>query len=377
MRKKYKLPFYFLCGICFIWSVIIFARRFPSELCHSSKSQVSNTLEDHREMGDPMVLSKDTLTTHTSYEMNLTISKHRKRHRTESFVNTLRLKTPLLTKTKCVKRYKLLIMVTSKPDNFERRLSIRSTWATRWHNRTDLPPWRTVFQLGKSSDPLVRKRTTREAANYQDMIFGDFTDTFYKLPIKVIMAFEWATKFCDFEYLLKSDDDVFVHVPNIFAFLSMQDIPRTRLYAGRVQFNNEPVRSTNEERIKKYVVTTKEYPYRTYPRFCSGAGMMLSRDFAADLVKIHDNNNYFKLDDVYIGMLALRLGVDAHHDKMFRLTDDVSDCKGEEGIIVKHGAERCMTKLYNSGNTIESHFLHIIFVSIVCYCLSFDRYVCN
>ena len=159
------------------------------------------------------------------------------------------------------------------------------------------------------------------------------------------MGFEWATKFCDFEYLLKTDDDFFVDVRNTFKFLSVPDIPKNRLYAGRVHFQAPPIRYTEKEREKKYIVTTQEYYYRYFPRFCSGGGILLSRDFVSDLVNAHDNNNYFKLDDVYIGMLALKLGVDAHHEKMFRLYE--SDCKCERGVILRHGNNciNCMEKL--------------------------------
>ena len=62
----------------------------------------------------------------------------------------------------------------------------------------------------------VRLDVKRESQKYNDIILGNFTDTFYNLPIKVIMAFEWALQFCKFEYLLKSDDDVFLHIPDIY-----------------------------------------------------------------------------------------------------------------------------------------------------------------
>ena len=256
------------------------------------------------------------------------------------------LQTPLLTLSKCVQKYHLLILVTSHPENSERRRSIRTTWGSKWHYKKDLPLWRTAFQLGHSDDVKVRKETTLEEAEYEDMIFGDFPDAFFNLPIKIIMGFEWATKFCDFDYLLKTDDDVFVNVPNVFKFLSMSYIPSSRLYAGNVRFTDVPIRNSTDEREQKYMVTTQEYPYRNYPRYCSGGGIVLSRDVAVGMVNIHNNSNYFKLDDVYIGMLALRLGVDAHHEKTFRL--QVTNCDCDSGLIVKHFGDQidCMNKLY-------------------------------
>ena len=255
------------------------------------------------------------------------------------------LRTPLLTKIKCSQRYRLLIMVTTRPDDFERRSNIRSTWGGTWHQRTDLPLWKTIFQLGLSNNYQVWNKTVDEAVKHRDMIFGNFTDNFFKLPVKVIMGFEWATRYCNFDFLLKADDDVFVNIPNVFKFLSEPDIPRHKLYAGNVHFQTEAIRF----RHPKYYVNILEYPYRKYPRFTSGGGMVFSRDVVAGMVNIHNNSNYFKLDDVYIGMLALRLGVDAHHDDWFQLFKGANDCKCEEKTIVRHGAENkdCMEKLYN------------------------------
>ena len=74
--------------------------------------------------------------------------------------------------------------------------------------------------------------------------------------------------------------------------------------------------------------------------------MVLSRDVVVDMVMVHNSSNYYKLDDVYIGMLALRLGVDAHHDRMFQLIE--TDCDCEKGTIVKHVGDKidCMDDLY-------------------------------
>ena len=279
------------------------------------------------------------------------IAKMQYEERHKKANETLQLKTPLLTVSGCPLKYHLLIMVTSQPENFERRSNIRLTWGITWHNRSDFPSWKTVFQLGQSTDPKVQIQAIAEAVQYQDIIFGDFPDIFYNLPIKVIMGFEWATKFCDFEFLLKTDDDVFVNIPNLFKFLMVPDIPKTRLYAGNMHFAQAPIRYPEIERHQKYKVTIQEYPYRTFPRFCSGGGITLSRDVVSDLVVIHNGTNYFKLDDVYIGMLALRLGIDAHHEKMFQL--DVTDCNCEHGTIVKHGGnlQDCMEILYHCDTT--------------------------
>ena len=137
-----------------------------------------------------------------------------------------------------------------------------------------------------------------------------------------------------------------VHIPNTFQFLIEKDIPRVKLYVGDVYFKAKPMRDKNSE----YYVSIDEYPYRRYPRFCTGRGFVLSRDVVVGMVNIHNSNDYFKIEDVYIGLLALRLGVDAHHEDMFLVrTSDCNCHKKEERRIVRYGGsfKNCMETMYN------------------------------
>ena len=43
-------------------------------------------------------------------------------------------------------------------------------------------------------------------------------------PAQVEMGFEWANLYCDYDYLLKGDDDVFVNIPRLFAFLNDPEV---------------------------------------------------------------------------------------------------------------------------------------------------------
>ena len=69
------------------------------------------------------------------------------------------------------------------------------------------------------------------------------------------MMIEWAYKYCDFQYLLKTDDDVFVNLPNLYKLLDSKDTQHTRLYLGRAQSStlqyrvkgNTPSRSKNTQ----------------------------------------------------------------------------------------------------------------------------------
>lgn len=48
------------------------------------------------------------------------------------------------------------------------------------------------------------------------------------------MGFEWVMKYCDFEFFLKVDDDVFVNIFKLLNYLRKFDIFKIKLYFGNV-----------------------------------------------------------------------------------------------------------------------------------------------
>ena len=247
-----------------------------------------------------------------------------------------------LTSPECGE-YNMIIMVTSSPMNTEKRDSIRKTWGRGWYNQVDLPKYRTFFQLGVSQDQRIHKLAVEEFATNRDIVIGDFTDTFYALPVKVLMGFKWASSHCKFKYLFKIDDDVFVHIPRTFEYLNRWYVPSKGLYTGHVQFKTGPSRDG------KYKITMREYPLKFYPAFVSGGGILLSTDVVEAMVRKFNVSNYFKLDDVFVGMLALQVGVFPIHDRYFNVWHDEKSCNCFSTDIIHHkvGSTKCMRILYD------------------------------
>ena len=46
------------------------------------------------------------------------------------------------------------------------------------------------------------------------------------------MGFEWAARYCNFSFLLKADDDVFVNNKDFTILLQRESTPKTGLYMG-------------------------------------------------------------------------------------------------------------------------------------------------
>ncbi|XP_078364024.1 beta-1,3-galactosyltransferase 5-like [Oculina patagonica] len=257
------------------------------------------------------------------------------------------LKTTLITNRTCSQYYSLLILVSSAPANLQRRNYIRKTWA---FERAFKPRWATVFLVAQTRNQDESNSLLKEDERYGDLVRGDFFEHYWNQTYKIQMGFDWASKYCKFSFLLKTDDDVFVNSEKLLSFLSEPTTPKKALYMGNHYTNAEVFRGG------KWKVSKEEYSGERYPDFCPGFGYVLLYDSVISLVKTFSLLPYFRLDDVYVGMLANRTGIKPLHNVGFELDPPrpSEQCIPKENTIVRHGFfERdgthgdCLVKIFN------------------------------
>jgi len=270
----------------------------------------------------------------------------------------------LLTRNlRCRKGIHLLILVTSHAwSGSRRRSAIRDTWGTcRRKYNTSTKSWQTFFVVGNqvnTTKDMFRKHFEKtalhsEVVHYRDIIEGDFEEMFYNLPYKLQVAFEWASLYCNASYVLKTDDDVFVNTETAFNFLG--EMKTTDLYTGHIWWD-APVHREGNYRVKD-----TECNGTHYPPFVSGSSMIFTCDVIQRLASIFPKVKVFKLDDVHIGILMYKLGINATDGDPDRkkglwevwLPDETENvCEIYTHAIVRHihGNEKlwCMYKLFNA-----------------------------
>ena len=239
-------------------------------------------------------------------------------------------KSTLTTRTLCQQHYFLLILVASAPAYFDRRRAIRQTWGS---DSSLNPRWKTIFMLGQTRNTNHSKQLLREEAFYGDLIRGDYFEDYWNQTLKIEMGFEWAAKYCNFTFLLKADDDVFVNSQSLLRVLEEPQTPRKSLFLGHLYKNPRVLRGG------KWLVTEEEYNETHYPDFCAGPGYVLSRDVVISFVDIFDAIPKFKIDDVYVGMLAKEAGVIPLHNAGFQTPAYTSrKCVLLANTLVRHAA---------------------------------------
>ncbi|XP_078066409.1 UDP-GlcNAc:betaGal beta-1,3-N-acetylglucosaminyltransferase 9 [Mustelus asterias] len=210
----------------------------------------------------------------------------------------------------------LLISIKSKVEEFERREVARKTWARegRVHNLQV----RRLFLLGipanQSSVASWSRLLEHESQAYQDILLWDFQDTFFNLTLKEIHFLKWVDQFCpDAEFVFKGDDDVFVNVENIADFLADAD-PKDDLFVGHIIYQALPIRSNKS----KYFIPEMMYGQGVYPVYAGGGGFLMSGHTAKRLYQASKEVDLFPIDDVFLGMCLLRIGLEPLTHEGFR-----------------------------------------------------------
>ena len=249
-------------------------------------------------------------------------------------------KTPLITTRKCEQHYFLVILICSAPANNQRRRDIRQTWGLDGALK---PRWKTVFLVAQTHNPSESDSLLKEDEAFGDLIRASFLDHYWQLTSKIQVGYEWAIRYCKFSFLLKIDDDVFVETRGLISLLNDPGTSQRKLYVGRLYRKPPVIRSG------KWRVTLEEYNRTNYPDFCPGFGYVLSADVVHLFVELFDVVPKFRMDDVYVGMLADRADVKVVNNNGFIVGPPrVTNCVLQNDTLVWHGIfGECLFQVYN------------------------------
>lgn len=190
-----------------------------------------------------------------------------------------------------------LILIHSAPNNFNERNVIRETWGGQLSSNTQ--QFRLIFLLGKiqTSATSTQLQNQIEAENviYQDIVQGNFIDTYYNLTYKHIMAFKWFTYYCsNANYLLKTDDDVFINAQMFHPFINA--IGNRQMLFCRERVKDRVARSPQS----KWYINETMYKDIYWPNYCTGFTILYSSDIILKLYNTAQTYELFPFDDVFV-----------------------------------------------------------------------------
>ncbi|KAK0174743.1 hypothetical protein PV327_010478 [Microctonus hyperodae] len=195
----------------------------------------------------------------------------------------------------------LLILIHSAPSNIAKRNVIRETWGKETSEIIVL------FFIG--STKKYQEKIINEDNEFHDIIQGNFIDVYRNMTYKHVMVLKWATYYCpSAKYVLKLDDDVFVHIPAMIDYLK-HDLSA---WGARRLILCDLISAVEVKRSwrSKWRVSPLEYPDRHYPIYCAGWAILYSPDSVFLLYRGAQKQPYFWIDDVHItGTVAEKVNI--------------------------------------------------------------------
>lgn len=184
---------------------------------------------------------------------------------------------------------------------------------------------RRVFLLGTLNDDAERKTHVLqnalldESRRFNDILQGNFLDTYRNLTRKHLMGLQWVTNNCkDVKYIMKMDDDIVVNIYGVLEKLRSGMIKDNSL-TGYILKNMIPVR----EPANKWYVSKVEYAESIYPDFVSGWLYITHPQVASRLIDYAEfSHEYFWIDDVFVtGILRQALNIKIQNISEIYTTD--------------------------------------------------------
>ena len=279
----------------------------------------------------------------------------------------------------------ILFLVLTDLKHFERRQDIRNTWGSiKIYNNAKL---RIVFLVGELlpaiGDLQVQHKLRHESDQYQDIVQGNFIDSYKNLTYKTVFGLHWMQMHCrNAQFVFKTDDDVVINVFRLVDFLQ-------GFKNGAIMLRNFVYcMTTNFERPKrgksKVHTSYSEYQYFWFPVYCHGPGYLMSNDVAVRLYNATQYIPFLWLEDVFIGfgMSILELQIT---DNYFGFYFDAKNrfYKIVELCILKHLGESKSNLFENWERIVSAHenrftiyfiYFKVIGISIlvtICVCALF------
>lgn len=207
----------------------------------------------------------------------------------------------------------LFVAVLSAHKNEELRNAARRTWVKLASRTGHHVAYR--FFVGALGLPAQAKADLlQESRTFNDtVILANSRDSYEQLTEKLLMTFEWVAEHCDFDYLLKLDDDSFARIDLIadeLGTLKKRKLGR-ELYWGFFS-GNAPVFKKG-----KWAEPVWYLRDRFYLPYARGGGYVLSNRLVMSIQEYKmDLERYFS-EDVSVGVWLAPMSVERKHDRRF------------------------------------------------------------
>ena len=233
----------------------------------------------------------------------------------------------------------LFIAVMTTVDGKKRKV-VRETWFQAV--RSLQPIVQAKFFIGTQG--LAEDQLTKldaEELDHHDMIFlPDLVDQYFNLTRKTLASLIWIEENVNAEYVLKTEDDVYVVVKKILEELEARRSD-VGLYWGRF-LHKHPVRHQEE----KFNQEQDWFLCTTFLPYAIGRGYVLSADVIQAFTRNVQMIQLYTYEDISLSVWVSSFKLERKHDRRFNVFED--PCKPSHLLYhCSHYSERTMQKFHH------------------------------
>ncbi|XP_053317169.1 UDP-GalNAc:beta-1,3-N-acetylgalactosaminyltransferase 2 isoform X1 [Spea bombifrons] len=155
----------------------------------------------------------------------------------------------------------------------------------------------------EKEDALLQEEST----TFQDIIFVPVVDTYRSVPSKLLHFYSWTVEFTRFEFLLKTDDDCYIDIENVFNMIEQKKLEASNTWWGNFRLNWAVDRTGKWQEL--------EYLSPAYPAFACGSGYVISQDIVQWLATNAARLKTYQGEDVSMGIWMSAIGPKRYQDK--------------------------------------------------------------
>ncbi|CAH1984921.1 unnamed protein product [Acanthoscelides obtectus] len=279
----------------------------------------------------------------------------------------------------------LIIIILSAPINVKKRQLIRNTW-TKLYGRKQNNLEQTFivkyyFVIGNFGlDVHIKKQMTDEQMTNKDLLILPILDDYKNITYKVKQTFQWLSDQydygMDFKYVLKCDDDSFVHLkslvgelieieklylspPSLKSVIEVLKYSSAETMSANIQANNKDgpnklnlywgyfygnarIFTKGKWKETEWIFSDRYMPYAL------GGGYLLSKNLVTYIGKNAENLRTFNAEDVSVGFwLAPVDNILRIHDTRFDTEWKSRGCQNQH-LIVHHVSPEEMLQYYKN-----------------------------
>jgi len=203
------------------------------------------------------------------------------------------------------KNAQIAITVKSAVDHFEHRQAIRDSWASVSNGDASI-----VFLLGQPSGESkeeILKTVHNEADKYEDIVMGQYIDSYTNLTVKALTGLAWRAAHCTQpEFTLSIDDDTYVDLDELLN-RHLSRLPD----ADFVECSERTVVNGKVWREGRWAVPEDVYDAEKYPNYCNGPCYLMPKATSQQLFDVSKiTASDLQADDALItGVLRTKLEI--------------------------------------------------------------------